>query len=1041
MHRNMNKPRHTDIFAEIAEQCKNRWAKQLIEPGPPKLPERFLKISKQDSGMLSKPFSKIDSQIKLKQELAKQRKKYEKFMRDISPELRLTNKTVFLREFNWRQQTKDDLSDFSSHTLPGKGKWQKVNIPHYGPPLGKAVTFYRTTFQLTPSALKNKAVFICFKGVDYKAEVFLNGYFLGSHEGFFAPFEFNFTSVVRAGKNTLLVKVENDAVCMGNPAITGSTADGDKLYAATGLGWDDPNIGWHHCPPGMGIYQDVCIQLRNPVHIHDVYVRPLLKEGRAEAWIEIFNCTSVASKIKIHMSVFGQNFKKTVFKNMKYSPDTANVPGLGDLEKAGGGKKLELLMGAGLNYLKIPFEIAFPRLWKPKSPWLYQLQVQLFDENTKLLDSSKQQFGMRSFEMDDKNKPFGKLFLNSHPIKLRGSNTMGHLQQCVIKGDWSQLRDDILLAKISNMNFFRLTQRPVQKEIYDYCDRLGMMVQTDLPLFACLRRNKVIEAVRQAKEMETLIRSHPCNIMVSYINEPSPNAYGKPHRNLTRPELDEFFKMANSAVKMMNPERVIKPVDGDYDPPASGLPDLHCYPGWYTGHGIDLGKLHKGYWQRTKPDWHYACGEFGVEALDSATVMRKYYPATWLPQNMNEEACWNPDSIVCAQTGRFYYMWFDTQNTLKDWIKASQEHQKWVIKLMTEAFRRDNRMESFAVHLLIDAFPSGWMKALMDVDRKPKAAYFAYRDALAPVLVSLRTDRFMFFSGEEMLTEVWVCNDTDMNMSGAKLNYYLEMNGEMIFAGKTKARIPICSSQFQGFLKAKAPKVNRRTTATFHIDLVANNGKVINDTELKFDLFPPIQPYKSKSIYTIGARNGEAAKLLRNLSLTDLCVNKIKSADLIVIDDFGGFKKREKEVIESVKNGAIVVFLKLQPGSHKIANSKIGVRICAMGSRHFVSRKTGHTIVKKNKLDDFKFWFDSDVGYVTPLLKTSFVGKAFEPILTTGEPGTNGEWHSAFAAAEKKLGKGLLRISQLDLANRVSDNPIARIFAYRILGLDPEVFM
>ena len=44
---------------------------------------------------------------------------------------------------------------------------------------------------------------------------------------------------------------------------------------------------------------------------------------------------------------------------MKYSPNTTDVPGLGDLEKAGGGEKLELLMGAGLNYLKIPFKIKF----------------------------------------------------------------------------------------------------------------------------------------------------------------------------------------------------------------------------------------------------------------------------------------------------------------------------------------------------------------------------------------------------------------------------------------------------------------------------------------------------------------------------------------------------------------------------------------------------------------------------------------------------------------------------------------------------------
>ena len=49
---------------------------------------------------------------------------------------------------------------------------------------------------------------------------------------------------------------------------------------------------------------------------------------------------------------------------------------------------------------------------------------------------------------------------------------------------------------------------------------------------------------------------------------------------------------------------------------------------------------------------------------------------------------------------------------------------------MTEAFRRDPRMQSFAIHLFIDAWPAGWMKAIMDRERQPKPAYFAVRDVL-----------------------------------------------------------------------------------------------------------------------------------------------------------------------------------------------------------------------------------------------------------------------------------------------------------------------
>ncbi|NBN93575.1 MAG: hypothetical protein EBV35_07085 [Betaproteobacteria bacterium] len=106
----------------------------------------------------------------------------------------------------------------------------------------------------------------------------------------------------------------------------------------------------------------------------------------------------------------------------------------------------------------------------------------------------------------------------------------------VMRGDFDQLVEDLLLAKVCNMNFLRLTQRPVQSEIYDYADMLGLMLQSDLPFFGVVRRNTVCEAIRQAAEMERLVRNSPASIMVTYINEPFQNAHGKPERHLQRPK-------------------------------------------------------------------------------------------------------------------------------------------------------------------------------------------------------------------------------------------------------------------------------------------------------------------------------------------------------------------------------------------------------------------------------------------------------------------------------------------------------------------------
>jgi len=1025
-----------DMFANIAAGHHLQIRDKLVKPGILNLPRRYITLEKYSKKSEFIPNSKIYSKTTLYQELLKIKKVHAEFMRNLAPDITSLRKVLMLRHFDWREQTSMDLEDFGGHTVAGGGMWQQITIPHYGPPCGRAATYYRTTFKLSKSFLK-ESVFVCFKGVDYKSHVFINGLYIGSHEGFFSPFEFDITSVVKLGGNTMVVKVENDATCMGNPPIAGTSYDGDKIYAATGCGWDDPKVGWHHCPPGMGIYQDVFIESRARIHISDIFVRPLVKQNTAEAWLEIYNCNIGSQRLMIELSVYGQNFGGTVFKNKTYVLKTDCMAGIGDMPKPDSTGEVELLAGPGINYFKLPFDMPAPRLWEPNNPWLYQVQAKLLDGNGKVIDVAKRQFGMRSFEMDTQNSPKGKIFLNGRQIRLRGANTMGHEQQCVIKKDWNQLINDILIAKICNLNFLRLTQRPVQEEIYNYCDMLGMMTQTDLPLFGCLRRNQFHEAVRQADEMEHLIRSHPCNIMVSYINEPFPNGLNRPHRHLVRSELNDFFKSADIVIRRNNPERVIKAVDGDYDPPGPGLPDNHCYPGWYTGHGIDLGKLHKGFWQLVKPNWYYGCGEFGAEGLDFGEVMQKYYPKEWLPQG-EDQTEWCPESIIGCQTGRFHYMWFDAQHTLDDWVHASQEHQRWVIRLMAEAFRRDARMTSFAVHLLIDAWPAGWMKALMDVDRNPKPAYFAYRKALMPLLVSLRTDRHAFFSKEQILLEVWICNDKDISYKNINVHLQIVIDGRVTSTGKFKANVPACSSKFQRFLRFRTPEVSSRTKITVQAALIDFKGKILNDNEAELSVFPKTTDCVKKEAYIIGDKKGESARLARTLGLkTDFTKPSMRNG-LILIDDLRLFEKSKEKILKLVRNGALAVFLKLPIGEYKIGTSRVNVSKCEMGPRHFISRKTGHQLARDFEPNDFRFWFDVDMGYVSPFLHTTFIAPEFTPILITGNPDQNNAWVPTLAAAEQKFGNGYIRICQVDLANRTTANPVAMIFAARLLGLYSE---
>ena len=116
-----------------------------------------------------------------------------------------------------------------------------------------------------------------------------NNVFVGKHEGFFAPFEFDVIKYAHKGKNTLLVKVINEPTTTGSVDDKGEHTVGNKIYAAGGLGYDEPIEGWHICPPAMGIYQDCYLEARATLFVSDVFVRPMTQDSKAEVWLEIFN--------------------------------------------------------------------------------------------------------------------------------------------------------------------------------------------------------------------------------------------------------------------------------------------------------------------------------------------------------------------------------------------------------------------------------------------------------------------------------------------------------------------------------------------------------------------------------------------------------------------------------------------------------------------------------------------------------------------------------------------------------------------------------
>ncbi len=939
-----------DVFANIAANGIGGRMELLTEITPKKHEKIECRLEdSNENGFKTTP--KMSTKEELFLAVADLRKKYEPFMRELAPKL----------------ENKRERIDITEFLLDGK----KITIPHYGGPVGYAKQEYISEFTL--GDFSGRAVYLNFLGADYYAVVYVNDVCVGTHEGFFSPFDFDITKDARVGKNTLKIELYNDSIYMGNAFADQEKIEGDKLYAATGLGWDDAAEGWHHCPAGMGIYNKVYVEVRDNVSISDIYVRPLLEEEKVEAWIEVESATYNTTDITIDLGIYGQNFSETVIENYTYIPETVKTVGMGDsLTEAAVkdvlGKGIPMPLKKGKNIYKITLDIKNPKVWELETPYLYQLQASV-KVGDRVADTASQQFGMRSFIQDTENTPKGMFYLNGRKIRLRGANTMGYEQQDVLRGDIDQLIDDILLAKLCNMNFLRLTQRPVQDEIYEYCDKLGLMTQSDLPLFGCMRRTKFCEGLRQVEEMERMVRKHPCNVVVSYINEPFPNANNEPHRHLTRSEMEQFFTAADIVIKLSNPDRVIKHVDGDYDPPTESMPDNHCYPMWYNGHGIDIGRLYKGYWMPVRPDWYYGCGEYGAEGLDFAEVMRAEYPKEWL------EEPFNPSNIVRAQTGNFYYFFYDKQDTMEDWVKKSHEFQAFATSIMTDAYRRDDNMVSCAIHLFIDAWPSGWMKTIMDCKRNPKPAFFAYRNSLEPVMLSLRADRFTYYAGEEISIETYICNDTNKENKNYTVIYELYRGEELIKTAKNRAEIKDCAVTYVGNAEIEPLLVSDREKFTLKAILLDETGNEVTYNTFNFEVFADVELPKNSDV----------------------------------------------EIIEM-----------LDAGEYEIAGETVKVKACGMMPVHFVSRKTGHEAAADFGEKDFSYWYDKDADMITPIMYNTFTASGFTPILTGGNMDDEGNWVPVMAAGVKEHEGKKYVICQVDLR---LENPTAKRFRKAIMEL------
>ena len=277
-------------------------------------------------------------------------------------------------------------------------------------PVGSYVKYFNIKDEL-----KGKKTFISFQGVETAFYVWLNGEFIGYSEDTFTPSEFDITDYLKDGENKLAVEV----------------------YKRSSASWLEDQDFWRF----SGIFRDVYLYAIPECHVDNIFVKAGLDDSYTEGRLNL--------DINLKLN-------KECFVNIYLEDNDRNL--ICSLEKS-----------KAKNILNKDMTVYNVKPWSAESPYLYNLYIELVDENDELIEIVRQRVGFRRFELKD-----NIMHLNGKRILFKGVNR--HEFNCE-KGRAITVEDmlwDIKFFKQHNINSVRTSHYPNNSIWYDLCDEYGI---------------------------------------------------------------------------------------------------------------------------------------------------------------------------------------------------------------------------------------------------------------------------------------------------------------------------------------------------------------------------------------------------------------------------------------------------------------------------------------------------------------------------------------------------------------------------------------
>jgi exo-1,4-beta-D-glucosaminidase len=305
--------------------------------------------------------------------------------------------------------------------------------------------WYRTEFKM-PAATGNKTDWLHFNGINYRANIWLNGQRVASAKdvaGTYRTFEFDISRFAKHGAMNVL------ALEIFAPAK-------DDL----GITWVD----WNPTPPDkdMGIWKEVFLTKSAAITVRNPFVASKLASDYTSASLtlsaDLHNVSTRPVKGVLRAEIGRIRVSQPVALAAGESKTVHFVP-----EKF-----------AALNF-------AHPHLWWPYTmgePYLYNAKFS-FQVGAQVSDSASTAFGIREVTSELTDKGFRLFKINGRNILIRGAAWAPELLLRWVPG---KLDADLSYVHDMGLNTIRLEGRLDREEFYEKTDRLGILV---MPGWTC----------------------------------------------------------------------------------------------------------------------------------------------------------------------------------------------------------------------------------------------------------------------------------------------------------------------------------------------------------------------------------------------------------------------------------------------------------------------------------------------------------------------------------------------------------------------------